>query len=116
MIKLIVALLLVLIVAGTYSSIDAQEEIVGICGKIIEKLAGIQSEMGRETDRINTLLASGHINTKDPYTAKPEEITRISKEIEKLARQMQAVYDDKDYLQFCVLFEEEKQYKEYNST
>jgi hypothetical protein len=67
MIKLIVALLLVLIVAGSYSSIGMQEEMVGICEQIVEKLAGIQSEIKRETDRMNTLLAAGHINTKDPY-------------------------------------------------
>ncbi len=62
---------------------------------------------------MNILLAEGHINTKDPYTAKPEEINRISKEIERLSREMQAIYDNKDYLKFCVVFEEEKQYKEY---
>lgn len=29
---------------------------------------------------------------------------------------MQKIYDDKNYLQFCILFEEEKQYKDFNTT
>lgn len=29
---------------------------------------------------------------------------------------MQKIYDDKNYLKFCILFEEEKKYKEYNTT
>lgn len=72
--------------------------------------------MKEETNRMNTLLAAGHIDTKGQFAAKPEEITQISKRIEELAREIQAIYDNRDYLQYCMVFEEEGKYKEHNNT
>lgn len=61
--------------------------------------------MEGETKQMNVMLSAWQLNIKDQFAAKPEKISQISKNIERLARKMQAIYDDKNYLQYCLIFE-----------
>jgi hypothetical protein len=72
--------------------------------------------MKRETDKMNSLILAGHIDYKDQFKPKSNEIISLSQRIEQSAKKMQRIYDDKTYIQFCVILEEEMKYKEHNST
>jgi cytochrome bd-type quinol oxidase subunit 1 len=102
--SLSIAILATLLISLATAQVG-HHEITEICEQIGAKLNSIQEQMKKETDAMNILLVAGHIDIKDESAAKLTDTVEISKRIESLAKEMQAIYDDKNYLQFCVLFE-----------
>lgn len=61
---------------------------------------------------MNVLITAGQVEVKDALKPKNKEIIELSGQIEQTTKKTQRIYDNQEYLNLCVLLEEQEKYGE----
>jgi len=61
---------------------------------------------------MNELIVMGQVDFKSANKPKNNEVVELSAMIEKTAQNIQNIYDNKDFVKYCVILHEENSYKE----
>lgn len=61
---------------------------------------------------MNEMIVMGQVDLKAANKPKNNEVIELSGIIEKTAQNIQNIYDNKDFVKYCMILHEEESYKE----
>lgn len=108
--KLLIALTTILLITVEVESIKNQ--IMSLCEDIQNKLNEYNAKIKELTSQMNELVILGQVDFKAAAKPKSQEVIELSGMIEETAKKIQKIYDNQDFIKFCVILHEEESYKE----
>jgi hypothetical protein len=61
---------------------------------------------------MNEIIVVGQVDFKSASKPKNNEVIELSGMIEKTAQNIQNIYDNKNFVKYCMILQEEESYKE----
>ena len=61
---------------------------------------------------MNELIVLGQVDLKAAAKPKNQQVIELSHKIEQTAKTIQKIYDNQNFMKFCIILQEEQSYKE----
>lgn len=77
-----------------------------LCEDIQKRINEQNAKLSELTGKMDELIIMGQVDFKAATKSTNKEVIELSRKIEQAAKNVQKVYDNKDFMKFCVILHE----------